>query len=238
MYKLGLKGHKVDERGRTLKLSDFMVKNFSVPAHCDVMDGLVPDRADLGNSELGVCALAGPGHFERREAQLHEQFPLATSYSIHEEYKNFGYVVGKPETDQGCYALDVMKRWRKVGLFGGHKIDAFANVDYFDRTQILTSISLLGGWFACFNLPISVEGKDVWDVPDHESKDWGPHLVWMHSESLCNSWGERIYVTDRFIKTFCFDGYAVVSKGQLVNGKTTGGIDFASMVEALKVVTG
>src|SRR3990172_8547186 len=97
---------------------------------------------------------------------------------------------------------------------------------------------LLGGWFACYTLPRSVQGLDYWDVEEDDGGSWGGHLVWHDGTDTCNSWGQRILVTPRFRSRYCFDGYAVVSQHGLRQGLGFGGLDLDKMRAALAVVTG
>lgn len=236
--KLGLKGHKEDPRGRTLKLGDFLVpERFAVVANADLALDYPPDRDPLGNDAVGNCGIAGPGHFARWEDARCGLATAIDAAAVLREYEAFGYVPDDPSTDNGVYALDVFKRWRSVGMFG-RQIEAFAQVDYFDAAQVQAAVFLLGGWFACYNLPRSVQGLDYWDVEEDDGGSWGGHLVWHDGTDTCNSWGQRILVTPRFRSRYCFDGYAVVSPHGLRQGLGFGGLDLDKMRAALAVVTG
>jgi len=234
--KLGLCGHKEDPLRRTLRLRDFLVPGFAVPASCDVTFGLVPDDDPLANDVLGVCGLAGPGHFERWEDQLCRRQTVVDGAAVRREYEAFGYVPGDPSTDGGVFALDVFKRWRSVGLFG-RTIDAFAQVDFYDRNQTAAATFLLGGVFLCFNLPRSCQGRDVWEVVDDDGGSWGGHMALLQGDTV-NSWGQRIRVERSFISRYCFDAYAVVSRAGLRDGRAYSGLDIVAMGRALAAVTG
>ena len=242
MPKLGLAGHKVDSRGRTLKLREFMRSDFAVPAACDLTLDTGRDADDLGNVQVGCCAIAGPGHFSNWEDDLHGRPRAATRTTTIDEYQAFGYVPGDDSTDRGCYALDVMNRWRKVGLFS-KRIRAFAQVDYFSATELARASFLLGGVFLCFNLPRQVAQGDVftadtWDVSADDGGNAGGHLVWCEGSNLVNSWGQRIRVEDEFVARYCFDAYAVVSEDACrADGRAFSGLDLAGLDEAIKSVT-
>lgn len=242
MPKLGLAGHKVDPKGRTLKLADFIRPSFAAPAACDLTTDTGRDTDDLGNVQVGCCAIAGPAHFVRWEDRFCGRPQFVTTASVIDEYQNFGYVPGDESTDNGCYALDVMKRWRSVGLFGS-QIEAFAQVNYFDHDEIAKAVFLLGGVFLCFQLPRQVAMGDlftseVWEVSDDDGGIAGGHLVWLEGSNLVNSWGQRIRVSDEFVARYCFDAYAVVSKRVLqLGGRAFSGLDLAGMSDALNSVT-
>lgn len=242
MPKLGLAGHKVDPKGRTLKLADFIRPSFAAPAACDLTTDTGRDTDDLGNVQVGCCAIAGPGHFVRWEDRICGRPQSVNTASVIDEYQAFGYVPGDETTDNGCYALDVMKRWRSVGLFG-RRIQAFAQVDYFDAGELAKATFLLGGVFLCLSLPRRVAMGDmftseVWDVAIDDGGIAGGHLVWLEGSNLVNSWGQRIRVSDAFVARYCFDAYAVVSGDAVTpNGRAFSGLDLAGLDDALRSVT-
>jgi hypothetical protein len=235
--KLGLAGHKEDPRGRTLKIKDFIKPDLAYPAACDLTFGLIPDVDALGNDAVGCCAIAGPAHFARWEDQLCKRQTNVFTANVIDEYQNFGYVPGDETTDNGCYALDVFKRWRNVGLFG-RKIEAFAQVDFFNPDEIAAATFLLGGVFFCFNLPNKVKDGSIfeaqtWDVATDGGGVAGGHLIWDRI-----SWGERKYPTQPFIARYCFDAFAVVSAESIKpDGRAFSGLDLGGLQEALEAVT-
>lgn len=239
--KLGLIGHKEDARGRTLLLRDILLPDLAYPESFDLMFGLTPDRDDLGNIVRGVCALAGPGHKCRWADQLNKRLTDVFAEQVLREYENFGYVPGDDSTDRGCYALDVMNRWRKVGLFGGRKIEAFAQVDFLNRDEVRKAAFLLGGVFFCFALPKRVASGDIfeadtWDVAEDDGGNLGGHLVW--GAEVVNSWGLNVRVTDAFRSRYCFDAYATMSAEDLApGGRAFSGLDLAGLRRALSAVT-
>lgn len=242
ILKTGLKGPKVDRLGRTLKLKEFLKPTFAFPAACDLTTGLVPDVDDLGNVSVGLCALAGPGHFTRWEDQFCKRPTRVFTAQVIDEYQHFGYVPGDETTDNGCYALDVFNRWRKVGLFGT-KIEAFAQVAWTNPDEMSRATFLLGGVFLCFNLPNKVKEGSIfeaqtWDVATDDGQSAGGHLVWSDGTNLLNSWGRRILATNAFLDRYAYDAFTVVSRDALtLTGRAFSGLDLAGMSEALRSVT-
>jgi hypothetical protein len=240
--KFGLKGHKED--ARTLKLADFVRRDFNFPVSCDLTLTTGADTDDLGNLDVGNCALAGPAHRARWEARInHRPETIQTSHVV-DEYQQFGYVPGVESTDNGCYAIDVMRRARNVGLFGGRwQIDAFAWVDFRDRDMVAKARFLLDGLFLCLSLPQKVKDGDLfycntWDVASDDGGKAGNHLVWMFGEEV-NSWGRAILLTPAFIERYGFDCYAVVGRGAVrADGRASSGLDLDGMMEAVRAVTG
>ncbi len=240
--KLGLAGHKVDPRGRTLQLGAFLSGEVAVAVGADVTFGLPPDRDDLGNIELGVCGLAGPGHFCRWEDSLLGRPLSVDTDAVKREYQNFGWRPDDPSTDRGVYALDLFTRWRSVGLFGLPPIRAFAQVSLYSRSQQQAASFCLGGIFWCFNLPRLVRAgsifeADVWDVADDDGGHAGGHLVWTPGD-WGNSWGKHPLITPAFRARYAFDAFTVVSSRGLRDGRAHSGLDLDGLLRAVAAVVG
>jgi hypothetical protein len=237
--KLGLAGHKVDSRGRTLRLGSFLTAP-SYPVGGDITAGLPRDENDLGNFNIGLCGIAAPGHMARWEDWRAGRPSTIDKSAVIQEYRNFGYD-GTPGSDRGVYALDVMNRWRKVGLFGLPPIKAFAQVDFYDIEQVRAATFCLGGVFLCLNLPNfvaagSVFEADTWDVADDDGGIAGGHMVWRYGDPV-NSWGMHPLVTPRFLARYTFDSYAVVSERSLQDGRAYSGLDLDGLMRAVEAVT-
>lgn len=241
--KLGLRGPKEDPKGRTLKLREFMTP-FSYAASCDLMFGKPPDIDPLGNTVLGVCALAAPAHRTRWEDLAREVNLRVQAEDVIREYQNFGWDPNDPSTDNGCYGLDVMKRWRNPGLFGGKsKIHAFAHVNYLDREELAMATFLTGGVFLSLNLPKQVTtgrifDEDLWDAANEDGGSEGGHMVWRYGDTV-NTWGKQVVVSPAFIQRYCYEAFAVITEEAILKttGRSYAGLDMPRMMEALQRVT-
>lgn len=227
---------------RTLKLGAFMAPGLAAPASCNLAATTGADPDALGNLELGICGLAGPAHQIRWEDRLCGRPETVRTAQVIREYENFGYVPGDDTTDNGTYALDVMKRWRKVGLFGRAPIEAFGQVDFYDRRQMEAATFLLGGVFLCLALPKlvkhgSIFDTRIWDVAENDGGRAGNHLVWKFGDEV-NTWGFDVLITPEFIERYAYDAYAVVSADAVKpDGRAFSGLDLAGLDEALRSVT-
>lgn len=236
--KLGLIGPKRDRLGRTLQLGRFLSKDFAYPAACDLVAGIHRDDNDLGNVDVGCCAVAGPGHYVRWADEINLRWPRVDRDAVLREYSAIsGYDPARPETDVGCYAIDVMRKWRKEGLFGT-RIEAFAQVDYTNAMELARAQFLFGGVFLCLALPKSAQGKDEWQVEADDGGRWGGHLVWCEATNVANSWGKRIPIAREFIARYCYEAWAVVSRDALVGGQRAfSGVDLEGLMRAVAEVT-
>jgi hypothetical protein len=228
---------------RTLKLGDYIAPSFAAPASCNLTESTGLDADALGNLELGCCGLAAPAHFVRWEDRLCGRPETVRTVHVVDEYQNFGYVPGDDSTDNGRYALDVMKRWRKVGLFGRDPIAAFARVDFLNRKQLTDAIFLLGGVFLCLSLPKqtrygSIFDSRIWDVATDDGGRAGNHMVWLYGDEA-NSWGYAELVTEAFIERYAYDAYAVASADAVKpDGRAFSGLDLAGLQQAIAAITG
>lgn len=243
--RFGLRGHKVDPRGRTLRLRDYLAPDLAYPVACDLTEGLEADRDPLGNTSVGCCAIAGPAHKERWLDRLNLRPPRVDTAAVLDDYSALsGYVPGDESTDTGLYALDVFKRWRSTGLFGLPPIEAFAQVDYTNAEEVAKATFLAGGVFLCLSLPERCaagdpRSVDVWDVPPDSDfgGELGGHLVWLHG-SCCNSWGRQIVVTPEFTRLRAFDAFAAFGSDDLLpGGRAFSGLDADGMRAAVQTVT-
>ena len=227
---------------RTLKLGDLILPDFAYPVSCNLTSGCIPDCDPLGNLEVGDCALAGPAHRTRWLDDMRGTCPTIFTEDVLNEYRNFGYVPGDESTDQGCYALDVMNRWRKEGLFGRAPILAFGEVDFRNREQIAAATFLCGGVFLCLSLPNKVKDgsvfdAQVWDVAGEDGGRAGNHLVWRHGDEV-NSWGFDILTSWEFIQRYAYAAYAVVGEEDVAkDGSAFSGLDIEGLKTALARVT-
>lgn len=238
--KLGLSGHAEDSR--TLKLSDFVSRDFAWPAAYDLCHfARVQFDADpLGNIEVGDCVIAAAAHAQRWADAVAGKATTVDTAAVLAEYANFGYDPARPdETDNGVLALTMFRKWRSEGICG-RKIDAFAQVNPWRSDDLAMAGFLLGGIFLCFDLPQSVRGKNTWDVPGpgDEQGSWGPHMVWSYGSGLVNSWGRPILYTDAFRDRYLFDAFAVVDRAQFVAGRAPSGLDYDGLMDAVRTVAG
>jgi hypothetical protein len=243
--KLGDRGPKYDPHGRTLKLRSFLSDVYAYPLACDLTEGMVPDEDDLGNAGIGLCALAAPAHKVRWLDQLNKRTPRVDTAKTIAQYSELtGYVPGDESTDNGTYALDVFKAWRKGGLFGLPPIEAFAQVDVTYPGEVAKATFLAGGVFLCLSLPKRVASGDprdvdIWDVPSDGDfgGDLGGHMVWLHGNA-CNSWGRQICITDELIAARTYDAFVTFGPDDfLPNGRAYSGLDAEGLRAAVKSVT-
>lgn len=210
--KLGKLPAKVD--GRTLRLGSYLVQSAAlppVPAARDWSRGLPADTDPLGNDQVGDCVLASAGHFITLASQLSGLPSPVTAEATLAEYSALtGYDPARPETDRGAYMLDMLKRWRNVGLFGT-RIEAFVAVE---SQNIPAAVNLFGGVLFGFTLPANIWTQDIWHDDGSDPKPAGGHAIFCHSTSpgldVGNTWGLRKSWTPGWRDRWCDECYAVL----------------------------
>ena len=192
----------IADKGRLLEAAD-------VPAAPD-MTALwtpagtrpVPDTDDLGNSEIGLCVYAAPGHKVRLIGQLTGQpmlFPTRTDV-IGAYAKGTGYNPVTGAGDNGASVRDMLGGWQRDGLYGTKAL-AYVLVDNRDPDQVAIATWACCGLIGGYKLPVVSQDQDVWSIPPggwpagKGSGTWGNHCIFQEAQSptmrVGNSWGIR-----------------------------------------------
>jgi hypothetical protein len=127
----------------------------SPPASVEYSD--IPDIGMLGNDGAGDCVEAAVGHTveqDTRYATGTEQV-VTTDQTLDLYSALTGYNRDDPSTDQGTVVQDALDYWRKTGVFGGHKLAAFAAVKVSDWAEVELAVNLFGQEIIGFNFPES-----------------------------------------------------------------------------------
>lgn len=245
--KLGKQPSRIDPR--TLKLATILKPVLPpIPASYDFDAqpgaGKIP-HPTFSNLSYGDCVIAGRAHQTYRlELKEHKKVVSITTAAVLKEYfkETGGY-------DDGLVMLDSLNAWRKVGwktttgilsyFKKPFKIHAFASVAV-QPTQIKQAIYLLNGMQFGLSLPLSAQTQinngrpwDVIDGPGAEPGSWGGHCVCAVAYNMtsvcCITWGQRQWMTWKFVTRYCDEAYAVVDEAELFTGEKKPGIDVATL---------
>jgi hypothetical protein len=213
--KLGKKPAKIDPR--TLKLAHYLGPDLPPPPPAVNYVEDVTFFGEMLNGELGDCTIAACGHAEQAWS-IGANGP-AGMYTppdslILQKYEQWcGYVPGDPSTDNGGVEIDVLNKWRKYHLhkpIHRHPLAGYADPSTTNIEEIKQAIYLFGGVYIGIQLPLSVQGLDVWDVSSGNAAipgSWGGHAVFVPKYATnpdgtitftCISWGELIEITQAF----------------------------------------
>jgi len=195
----------------------------------------------MGNDTIGLCVEASAAHAAQVWTQGNTtpytgMLTPATRDVVTLYSQLTGYVPGDESTDNGTIPNDMFKLWAATPLFGC-KMLACASVALENWLNLMFAISRFGGVFYSWELPVSAQTQDVWDVVPHDGGVWGGHETFgcEYDESTGNisviSWGKVIPVTNAFWIKYCIEQHVVLSDigtGMLSRGPS--GLD----IEALK----
>lgn len=202
----------------------------------------------LGNDELGNCTAASKCHdIQIWTANASKEANLTTSDAIKFYSQTTGYDPNDPSTDQGGIMLDVLNWWLKHDL-AGHKIDAFATLDFNNRANIRDAVWLCGLADIGVNLPIAAQTQDDWVIPpeglkgDGEPRSWGGHdcTIVDYDENWCYiaTWGIIKRASWEWVAAYTEEAYAILSKEWLKStGKTPSGFDYNTLIRDMEALT-
>ena len=218
VFKLGKASAKRDKRN--LKLATLLKAAPKLPRSYD-FDNSHPGIPTpmFGNDTKGDCVIAGRAHQTLRFEDIEQGSVLMISDSdvLKEYYKETG------GPDSGLIVLDSLKLWRKKGWKVGrknYKIQAFAEADYTNHTQVRQTIFSDVGIGLGVQLPNSakkqIQTGQPWDVttgPDSKPGSWGGHYVYVPgytpSGPVCVTWGRKQQMTWKWLDKYCDEAYAI-----------------------------
>jgi hypothetical protein len=127
------------------------------PVPVSVEYSAIPNVGMLGNDGAGDCVEAAVGHTVEQDtvyATGTEQV-VTTEQALGLYTALTGFDPSDPNTDQGTVVQDALDYWRKTGVFGGHKLAAFAAVKVSDFSEVELAVNLFGQVIIGFNFPDS-----------------------------------------------------------------------------------
>lgn len=169
------------------------------------------------NDRLGDCTIAGVHHHIQTLRANDKQTPLAiTEPDVINQY--FALSGGQ---DSGLVELDVLKAWRKKGMFNGRdKIAAFAVVNMHDADEVKAAIYLFGSIYLGVELPLSWQRAKNWTLPknlrgSNAPGSWGGHCVigvnYGPDYIEVVTWGGLTRVSLAALPPYFSEGYVVIS---------------------------
>src|ERR1700690_1088105 len=211
--RLGKKAAKIDPR--TLQLGNYFTDFIGEPpASADYTKG-ISSWGMMLNDNLGDCTIAAVGHAvqvltaNNLSGEGEQTIPDSTVLKLYENW--CGYVPGDPSTDQGGVEIDVLNNWRTRGILNTqHALFGYADTRTEQFKEIKQAIYLFGGVYIGLQLPISAQGKNVWDIstgPDAVPGSWGGHAVFIPkyvtnpdgtTTFTAISWGGEYEITEAF----------------------------------------
>lgn len=238
---------KTDER--TLNYVNY-IKPANVPDIPPVFNWTAKKKTRWGamkNLHLRNCTCAAAGHLIQCWTLNTGRQEVPPDTHIVKVYSALtGYDPKTGANDKGATALELLKYWRKNGI-GNSSIFAFASVNHHTKKHVAEAIFLFGGIYAGLQLPRSIKGQKVWDVPEGGPVDdgapgsYGGHaicvLAYDEHGLTCITWGKKRKMTWAFWMAYAEEAYALISNSFLEQGKTPAGFDVDLLESDLMNIT-
>jgi hypothetical protein len=139
-------GRKYPTRAK-LKLSRYLGPALpSPPSACDWTLAMTTDWGVMRNDTIGDCTCAAMGHAVQVITANGDGLITPSDDEIVTMYEQSGYNPADPSTDQGWTEVAAMQFMCTNGL-GGVRLDAFADVNHSNVTQVRQTVMLFGGCY-------------------------------------------------------------------------------------------
>lgn len=246
--KLGRKPpHPPEHAHHKMRLAPYLPAQLPPPPEACSWAGAVSEWILGKNDEEGDCAIVAPANaLLCWSSNVGGPVRLEQS-AIDAAYTWAGGFDGTPgdESDGGCVISDVLEGWstRDVGI-GGHRVDAFAEIEHSDHDMIRRAILLFGVAIVGVELPRAAQawGTAPWPSVDGShglSGDfapgsWGGHCVALVGYDVLGvtaiTWGRAVVIPWSTLGCYLTEAWCVVSRDWLsANGVSPSGVDVALM---------
>lgn len=200
------------------------------------------------NDREGDCTAAAIAHMEECwSANAGAEFTITDDevQTVYVAVSGFDPATGA--NDNGALISDVLKYWQKTGI-AGHKIAAYAQVDFTNLTLVRQAIDVFGGVDIGIQLPVAAQNMgNHWKLPagqaltgDYEPGSWGGHSVCVLAYNdwsfLCVSWGQVIRIDVDFWLAYLDEAWAAISEDFFRGTRSASGFDMAQMQADLAVI--
>lgn len=216
--KLGKQSPRVDKR--TFKLAKYIdiPKLPYIPKERDWTTKCKYHFGMMQNNKIGNCSVAAFAHFIQVATSNSGTEIIFPDSSIIATYSAItGYTLGKPDTDNGAVLLDALSYLRHTGI-DGHKIYAYASIDFHNPCEVKAAAELFGGVYVGFDLPKSAQRQKIWTKSSGRNGKpgtWGGHCVsipaFTSSKYTCITWGEKKELTQSFFDEYVDEAYAILT---------------------------
>jgi hypothetical protein len=201
------------------------------------------------NDRIGDCTCATAGHiiqalstYGKKTTETITDNDVLAAYTA---VSGYNPITG--EHDDGAVVQEVLSHWRKVGI-GGHKILAFASVDFRNPSELRQATHIFGNVYLGIDFPNTAMDQfnngEPWDVVDGAYSEGG-HAInagyYDVSDGMWKvvTWGKVQPMTQAFWDKYVEEAWVVVSPEWLdATGRNPEGIDMTAMGDEFTKITG
>ena len=195
-----------------------------------------------GNDVRGCCEVAAAAELERVWSANGGAELAPTDDQVLQEYIGFtGYNPQTGANDNGIATLDLLNKWKNVGLFGGRKIEAFVAINPQNTEALKLGISWFGGVFLGVRIFASDERQFdegvIWNRALWPGVLEGLHAIPVptYDEFLLYpvTWGRFQGATRDWVVNRAEEAYAIVSRefiNYAHNGQAPNGLNLQQLL--------
>ena len=178
-----------------------------------------PDWGVMLNDELGCCLVAAKGHaIQVCTANDSTEVTVPDSAILAEYERVFGYVPGRPETDQGGDCNTALNDWVKNGIgTPAHKATVYMEGEPKNHLHVKAGVNLNGFAYCGVGLPLCAQNEQVWHTttgPGSGISTWGGHAIVIVNYDAFTvtfvSWGVLIKATWAWFDKYCDEVFVVL----------------------------
>lgn len=201
------------------------------------------------NDRLGDCTCATVGHLVQVFNRYGQNTDVRVSDSdVLRAYEAVsGYNPATGANDDGAVVQDVLSYWRKTGV-GGHKILAFAQVDFKNADELRSAMNIFGNIYLGIDFPNTAmdqfDNDEPWDVV-YGAHSEGGHAInagyYDVSDNMWKvvTWGKVQPMTQAFFDKYVEEAWVVISQEWLdANGSNPDGIEMQALGDEFTRITG
>lgn len=246
-YKLGRLPN--DPSKPRLKLASFLTSAApTYPENRDWLTAALPYDM-LGNDYIGDCTCVTAAHIIQSLSKYGQSKDVRlTLDQVIQAYSAVsGYDPNTGANDNGAVIQDVLNYWRKTGI-GGHKILAFAEVDYNDKEELFGALNMFGTIYLGIDFPNTAmdqfNREQPWDYVEG-AKSEGGHAInagyYDVSDQMWKvvTWGRVQPMTQAFFDHYVFEAWVVITPEWFnEQGNSPIGLNMYALGEQFEKMTG
>jgi len=214
-FKLGKLPAELSDKDLLLKS---VIKTVTIPTEYD-FDSTHPGLPYpmFANDEYGCCVMSGRAHQTLRFELVEQKKILSiTDQDVLKEY--FAETGGD---DSGLIVSRSLREWRRKGwIAAGSKClaKAYARINHRIaqdiRAAIYADVGVGIGFTVMESAMDQFDAGKPWDLVAHPGQELGGHYVYLPAYQsdgsfTCVTWGKRQKMTERFLKAYCDEAWAV-----------------------------
>lgn len=224
---LGRKPAVIDPRVKELSAIVPSILHYN-PAKYILRDSEIPVWLMGDNDKIGSCTSVGIANILLARSTWAGHTKAATTQEILSFYERFGYVPGRPGTDQGATLHECLQSWMTKGypLQGTtNKLQGYASINFRNLNLLKSAIEIFGDVYVGVNLTVAQQTQEIWKhVPNDAA--WGGHCIRIgkyneHGIFSAVTWAEEKQIEPDFILNQVEEAFVLLDAASIKKGLLT-----------------